>query len=154
MRHAMIIDTGNELPGRANVNLAGIVGRRVVTLNTMPIRFTFPADVLDGIEIVRPDRPQPDVEIAVAIDGNGETFATAKLKGSTVRKIIHAIREDIAANGKAGVVQFAGRMRSNNVIEDAGLIYMPSGTMLPKLDAPKSVRRAAFEARQGERRCG
>lgn len=80
----------------------------MVTLNTMPIRFTFPADVLDGIEIVRPDRPQPDVEIAVAIDGNGETV-TAKLKGSTVRKILHAIREDIAVNGKAGVVQFAGR---------------------------------------------
>lgn len=108
MRHAMIIETGSELPGRTNVNLAGIVGRRVVTLNTMPIRFTFPADVLDGIEIVRPDRPQPDVEIAVAIDGNGETFATAKLKGSTVRKILHAIREDIAVNGRRALCSSPG----------------------------------------------
>lgn len=147
MKGNLIVEQDNRMVVHKNMGAENVEGRRIVKLNTMPIRFTCPAAVLDGIEIVRADRPQPDVEIAIAIDGEGEAFATAKLKGSTVRKILLLIRDDLAQHGRAGLIQFAGRMRSNNVIEDAGLIYMPSQSMLPKLDAPKSVRRAAFEAR-------
>jgi len=131
-RHDAIIATGVE--------------RRVdVKLAVLPLNFSIPPEMIIHTEIVSGDTAQPDLDLTVElVEGTG-AFATARLKGATVKRVVLAIRADMA-QGKVGRLVLSGRMRRNGVIGEAGITYLAPERLIPRLPGTKKERRERHEA--------